>query len=193
MKLGHLAWPRLGAGAIALFLGVAAVLSSAHAQQKRPNIAMLTDDDSWNDLGAYSGAGFGRPTSNADLTAKDSAVRAPQPGMARVWVLQQPSAPGSSVAAAEPTVFANGAALAQSAQGTAFFHDFRPGTYRFMVPPYGTANLVATLRLAPGTVAYVRVQPVPNATAGGARFAVLTMSPGEAKAYLPMLTYLGQR
>ena len=42
--------------------------------------------------------------------------------------------------------------LAQSPQGTVFFHDFQPGTYRLTVQAYGTpANLVNTLQLAAGT------------------------------------------
>src|SRR5260370_23967924 len=94
-------------------------------------------------------------------------------------------------------VFANGAPLAQSAQGTVFFHDFQPGTYRFTVQAFGTpANLVDTLQLAPATQAYVQIQAVPNweqgASGGGASFAVLTMSPEEAKPYLQTMTYLGQ-
>jgi hypothetical protein len=118
--------------------------------------------------------------------------------MARVWVLRQPSAPGGNVAAADPMVYANGAPLARSSQGTVFFHDFQPGAYRLTVQPYGTpANLVDTLQLAPGTQAYVQVQAVPNwemgSTAGGASFAVLTMSPAEAQPYLQMVTNLGQR
>ena len=115
-------------------------------------------------------------------TASRAPVPTLQPGMARVWVLRQPTAPGGNVAASDPMVFANGAPLSQSAQGTAFFHDFRPGTYRFTVQAYGTpANLVDMLQLAPGTEAYVQVQAVPNwemgSTAGGASFAVLSMSP----------------
>jgi hypothetical protein len=117
--------------------------------------------------------------------------------MARVWVLRQPSAPVGTVAAADPMVYANGAPLAQSAQGTVF-HDFAPGTYRFTVQPYGTpANLVDTLQLGPGTQSYVQVQAVPNwemgSTAGGASFAVLTMAPQEAQPYLQDMKYLGQR
>jgi len=45
--------------------------------------------------------------------------------------------------------------------------------------------------------AYVQVQAVPNwemgSTAGGASFAVLSMSPQEAPSYLPTMTNLGQR
>jgi hypothetical protein len=131
-------------------------------------------------------------------TASQAAAPALQPDMARVWVLRQPSSPGGNVAAADPMVYANGAPLAQSAQGTVFFHDFPPGTYRFTVQPYGTpANLVDTLQLAPGTESYVQVEAVPNwelgSTAGGGSFAVLTMSPAEAQPYFQMITNLGRR
>src|SRR5271169_3306402 len=131
-------------------------------------------------------------------TASQTPVAALPPSMARVWVLRQPSSPGGNVAAADPMVYANGAPVARSAQGTVFFHDFQPGTYRFTVQPYGTpANLVDTLQLAAGTEAYVQVQAVPNwelgSTAGGASFAVLTMAPQEAQSYLPTMTNLGQR
>ena len=198
MKPRRLAWPRSGIVAAALFLAAAAVPVPAEAQQKWPNIAMLTDDIGWDYLGDYSGAGLCQPTPNVDQIAKESAVCALQPGMARVWVLRQPNAPAGNVAAADPTVFANGAPLAQSAPGTVFFHDFQPGAYRFTVRPSGaSANLGDTLQFAPGTEAYVQVRRVPNrgtgSTASGAGFAVLTMSPDEVKAYLPKLAYLGQR
>jgi len=135
-----------------------------------------------------------QPTGTASLASAPTL----QPGMARLWVLRQPNAPGGNVAAADPMVYADGAPLARSAQGTVFFHDFQPGTYRLTVQPYGTpANLVDTLQLAPGAQAYVQVQAVPNwemgSTAGGASFAVLTMSPAEAQPYLQMMTNLGQR
>ena len=131
-------------------------------------------------------------------TAVQASAPALQPSMARVWVLRQPSSPGGNVAAADPMVYANGAPLAQSAQGTVYFRDFQPGTYRFTVQAYGTpANLVDTLQLAPGTQAYVQVQAVPNwevgSTAGGASFAVLSMSPQEAQPYVQTMTNLGQR
>jgi hypothetical protein len=149
----------------------------------------------WFGLGLLVLAGCAAQPSG---TASQASVAALQPGMARVWVLRQPSAPGGNVAAADPMVYANAAPVARSAQGTVFFHDFQPGTYRFTVQAYGTpANLVDTLQLAPGTQAYVQVQAVPNwevgSTAGGASFAVLTMSPQEAQAYLPTMTNLGPR
>src|SRR6516164_9166557 len=88
-----------------------------------------------------------QPTETASLAS----APALQPGMARLWVIRQPNAPGGNVAAADPMVYANGAPLAQSAQGTVFFHDFQPGTYRLTVQPYGTpANLVDTVQLSPG-------------------------------------------
>jgi hypothetical protein len=130
-------------------------------------------------------------------TASQAPVPALQPGIARVWVLRQPSSPGGNIAASDPMVFVNGRPLAQSAQGTVFFHDLQPGTYRFTVQPYGTpANLADTLQLASGMEAYVQVQAVPNwelGSAGGGSFAVLTMSPAEAQSYLPTMTNLGQR
>src|SRR5215471_8119112 len=147
----------------------------------------------WSGLGLLVLAGWAQPGG----TASQAPVSALQPNMARVWVLRSPSL-GSVTTGADPMVYANGAALAQSAQGTAFFHDFQPGTYRLTVQPYGTpANLVDTLQLAPGMQAYVQVQAVPNwemgATGGGASFAVLTMSPQEAQSYLQTMTNLGQR
>ena len=131
-------------------------------------------------------------------TAAPAPVAALQPGMARVWVLRQPSSPGGNIAASDPMVYANGAPLAQSAQGTAYFHDFQPGTYRLTVQPFGTpTNYVDTLQLAPGTEAYVQVEGVPNwevgSTSGGASFVVASMSPQEAQAYLPTMTNIGQR
>jgi hypothetical protein len=134
------------------------------------------------------------PDGNAALTS----APALQPGMARLWVLRQPD-PGGNVAAADPMVYANGAPLARSAQGTVFFHDFQPGTYRLTVQPYGTpANLVDTVQLSPGAQTYVQVQAVPNwemagSTAMGASFAVLSMPPTEARPYLQDMKYLGQR
>ena len=130
-------------------------------------------------------------------TASPAPIPALQAGMARVWVLRQPSSPGGNIAASDPMVFVNGQPLAQSAQGTVFFHDFQPGTYRFTVQPYGTpTNFVDTLQLAAGMEAYVQVEGVPNwelGSPGGASFVVMTMPPAEAQSYLPTMTNLGQR
>ena len=125
-------------------------------------------------------------------------VAALEPGMARVWVLRQPPSPGRNIAASDPMVFVNGAPLAQNAEGTAFFHDLPPGTYRLTVQPYETpTNYVDTLQLSPGMVAYVQIEPVPNweigSTSGGGSFIVATMSPQDAQQYLPLTKNLGQR
>jgi hypothetical protein len=145
-------------------------------------------------LGLIALAGCAAPQGGATPPAPVAAL---EPGMARVWVLRQPSSPIGNVAASDPMVFVNSAPLAQSAQGTTFFHDFQPGTYRLTVQPYGTpTTYVDTLQLSPGMVAYVQVEPVPNwevGTAGGGSFIVATMSPQEAQSYLPLMRNLGQR
>ena len=130
-------------------------------------------------------------------TAPPAPVTALQPSMTRVWVLRTPSL-GSVTTGADPMVYANGAPLAQSAQGTVFYHDFQPGTYRFTVQSYGAAtNQVDTLQLAPGTQAYVQVVAEPNyylgSSASGVSFAVMTMAPQEAQASMELLTNIGQR
>jgi hypothetical protein len=147
----------------------------------------------WLALGLLVLTGCAAPPAE---TASQAAAPLP-PGMARVWVLRQPTPPGGNVAAADPMVFVNGAPLAKSAAGTVFFHDFQPGAYRFTVQPFGTpADLVDTLQLTAGMQAYVQVQAVPNwemGSAGGASFTVLSMSPQDAQAYFQTMTNLGQR
>ena len=131
-------------------------------------------------------------------TASPAPVAALQPSMARVWVLRQPSSPGGNIAASDPIVFVNGTQLAQSAEGTAFFHDFQPGTYRFTVQPYGTpTNYIDTVQLAARTEAFVQVEPVANwevgSSSGGGSFIIAAMSPQEAQQYMALMRNLGQR
>ncbi len=125
-------------------------------------------------------------------------IAAVGPDMARVWFFRQADPPGGNVYASDPTIYANGASVAGIAQGTAFFHDFQPGKYRFTVQPFGTpTNQHDTLQLAPGTQNYVQVQWEPNweagHTGGGSSFTVQTSSPEVGQQYLPTLTNLGQR
>src|SRR5712671_1191232 len=56
--------------------------------------------------------------------------------------------------------------------GTAFLHDFSPGTYTFTVPSFGVdTGQAATLQLAPGTQTYLEVQSLRSwAGAGGDTF-----------------------
>jgi hypothetical protein len=130
-------------------------------------------------------------------TAAPAPVPALQADMARIWVLRMPSQAGF-ITGADPMVYVNGAPLAKSTVFTVYYHDFRPGTYRFTVQPYGTpANLVDIVQLAPGTQTYLQVQAVPNwemgSTVGYGSFAVMTMSPQIAMPYLPTMKYLGER
>jgi hypothetical protein len=127
-----------------------------------------------------------------------TSVPAVGPGMARVWFFRQADPPGGNVYAAAPTVYANGAPVGDINQGTAFFHDFPPGKYRFTVQPFGTPTREHdTLQLVPGTQSYIQIQWEPNweanRTGGGSSFTVLTSSPEVARQYLPTLTNLGQR
>ena len=153
---------------------------------------------SWAGLGALGLLALAGCTAQPRVATSQAQLPPVEPGMARVWFFRQSDPTGGNVYAADPIVYANGAPVGEIRQGTAFFHNFSPGKYRFTVQPFGTpANLVDTLQLAPGTQAYVQVQAVPNwemgSTAGGASFAVLTMSPQEAQAYMPLMKDLGQR
>jgi hypothetical protein len=130
-------------------------------------------------------------TSQAQLPPVD-------PGMARVWFFRQMDPISGNVQAGRPIIYANGAPIGQIEQGTAFFHNFPPGKYRFTVQPFGTPTREHdTLQLAPGMQAYVQVQWEANweanRTGGGSSFTVLTSSPEVAQQYLPTLTNLGQR
>jgi hypothetical protein len=133
-------------------------------------------------------------------TGTNSPAQAPalEAGMARVWVLRQANPPGGNIYAADPVVFANGAPVTQSKEGTVFYHDFPPGTYRFTVQAYGTpTGQVDTFQLVPGTQTYLQVQAVPNwqlgSPAGGWSFTILAMAPQTAAQYLPTMTFLGTR
>ena len=99
-----------------------------------------------------------------------------EPGMARVWFFRQPSDPGSgNVVAGDPMIYANGAPVAQIAQGTAFFHNFAPGKYRFTVQPFGTPTREHdTLQLGSEELAYVQIQWEPAWEANRSSFTVLT-------------------
>ncbi len=133
-------------------------------------------------------------------TAATSQAQAPalDPSMARVWFFRQTDPPRGNVEAGTPIIYANGAAIGDIKEGTAFFHDFPPGKYRFTVQPFGTPSREHdTLQLVPGTQGYVQIQWEANwetgSTAGGSSFTVLTSSPAVAQQYLPTLTNLGQR
>lgn len=141
----------------------------------------------------------------ATVTSSQAQIPALAPGMARVWFLRGWDAPSGQtfVYAAAPVVYADGAPVGDLRVGTSFFRDFPPGTYTFTVQPYGLPTPQATtLQLAAGTQSYLQAQWIaswqvgyPEAGWGFApnTFGILTMSPQVAQAYLPTLTYLGQR
>ena len=67
-------------------------------------------------------------------------------GQTRVWFLRQ-LLPGTIVT--PPTVYVNGAPIARSAEGTAFYRDFTPGQYDFTVEnclPQARTGQTMTLR-----------------------------------------------
>jgi hypothetical protein len=88
---------------------------------------------------------FGGWTGSALAATPDQAPEIP-PGAARVWFVRQ-LLPGTIVT--PPTVYVNGAPIARSAEGTAFYRDFAPGQYAFTVenclPQAGTGQTM-TLR-----------------------------------------------
>ena len=146
-------------------------------------------------LGLLVLTGCANPT---QPTAGQAQAPAIAPGMARVWVLRQADPPQGNIEAARPMVFGNGKPIAESKEGTAFFHDFPPGSYKMTVQAFGTpAKQSDTVQLSAGMQSYVQVEAVPNweegSRVGGWSFAVLAMSPELAQQYLPTMTYLGQR
>ena len=141
----------------------------------------------------------------ATVTSSRAQIPAVAPGTARVWFFRGwDSLSGQGfVYGAAPTIYANGAPIGDIPTGTDFFHDFPPGTYNFAVEPIGLPTAqAATVQLAAGTQSYFQVQWVASWQFGYPEadfkfapntFAVLTTSPQVAQAYLPTLTYLGQR
>jgi len=138
-------------------------------------------------------------------TVSQAPVPAIPSGMSRVWFLRGWDAPSGQtfVYAAAPVVFANGASIGDIPVGSDFFRDFPPGSYRFTVQPYGLPTPQATtLELTADTQSYLQAQWIPSWVEGFPEadfsfapntFGILAMSPQVAHAYMPTLTYLGQR
>lgn len=141
-------------------------------------------------------------TPQTAAAASEAQASALEPGMARVWFLRPAGSLNGNVWAAEPEIYANGAALGDIPAGTEFYRDFRPGTYHFTVQPYGLPTSAAdTVDLAPGTQTYLEIQwlasweegyPEAGFSFAPNTFGILTMSPQLAQAYLPSLTYRAQ-
>jgi hypothetical protein len=95
----------------------------------------------------------------SEPTVSASAAQIPPvpPGLARVWVLRQ-FEPGLGIQWA-PITFVNGATLAPSYAGTAFYRDVPAGTYAFTVASCTRDfNQGQTLQLAAGMQADLQVQ-----------------------------------
>jgi hypothetical protein len=144
-------------------------------------------------------------TPQSRVTTSEAKIPGIPPGAARVWFLRGWDAPSGQgfVYAAAPIIFANGAPLGDIPVGSDFFCDFAPGTYTFTVQPYGLPTPQATtLQLAAGTQSYLHAQwlaswqvgyPEADFSFAPNTFAILAIPPQVAQAYLPTLTYLGQR
>jgi len=138
----------------------------------------------------------------ATVGSSQSQIPAVAPGAARVWFLRGWDAPSGQgvVLAAAPVVFANGSPVGDIPIGSGFFRDFSPGTYNFTIQPFGLPTPQSTtLQLAAGTQTYVQAQwlaswqvgyPEADFSFAPNTFAILTMPPQVAQAYLPTLTYL---
>jgi hypothetical protein len=149
----------------------------------------------WFGLGLLALVGCAPQSQQLASKAQDPPL---QSGMGRVWFFRQADPTGGNVYAGDPIIYANGAAVAGIPQGTAFFHDFTPGKYRFTVQPFGTPTREHdTVELLSGQQAYLQVQWEPaweaNRVGGGSSFTVLSFSPEVAQQYIPALNNLGQR
>jgi hypothetical protein len=153
-------------------------------------------------IGLFGLAGCAGPPKNDNpLTAAPPL----SPGMARIWILRQINIAHENFATAEPAVFVVNVGsgetqvdLGHIAEGTVFYHDVPPGTYRLRAQPYGTpAHLSDTVKLGPGWTAFLQIQAIPNwqagSSVGGASFDVLTMVAQDAEAAIPTLRFVGRR
>jgi hypothetical protein len=131
----------------------------------------------------------------AGPTAAQMAGRVPPvpAGLARVWLLRQYE-PSESLET--PMIFVNGAPLASSQPGTAFFRDFAPGTYAFSVETCTRdTNQAAAPALAAGSVSYLEVQSLRSFHSIYCNqpdtFYVRAIPAERAQSYFARLTYLG--
>jgi hypothetical protein len=103
---------------------------------------------------AWPGGAAGQPQAAAPIPS----------GMARVWFLRRNE---PYVSLATPMLFINGAPLAPSVPGTAFYRDVAPGTYTFSVASYGIAyNQAQTVPLAAGDEVYFYIWCDPRWASG---------------------------
>jgi hypothetical protein len=154
---------------------------------------------------ALAGAALSACTAPTTVALSQAQIPAIAPGTARVWFFRGWDSPSGQgfVYGAAPTIYANGAPVGEMPTGSNFFRDFPPGAYSFTVEPIGLPTpQAASIQLTAGTQSYLQVQwaaswqfgyPEVDFSFAPNTFAVLTASPQVAQAYLPTLSYLGQR
>jgi len=130
---------------------------------------------------------------SASAANPDQAPPVP-PGQSRVWFVRQ-LLPGSIMT--PPTVYVNGAPIARSAQGTAFYRDFTPGRYAFTVENCLTqtnADTGQTMTLQPNTQYALNVTQDDNPAwdCYPAQVSYLRqIEPQQVPYYFAPLTYMG--
>lgn len=108
--------------------------------------------------------GFGLPA-RAGVAAAAAPGPAPAPGLARIWIyrLYEPY-----VSDARPYVRLNGAVIAISEPGGAFYRDVSPGTYAVTVDSDGSdANQFTTVGVGAGQQVFVKILDDPFLHSGG--------------------------
>jgi len=113
-------------------------------------------------------------------------------GQSRVWFLRQ-LLPGTIFT--PPMVYVNGAPIARSAEGTAFYRDFTPGQYQFTVENcLNQANTSQTMTLKPNAQYAIEVQQDDNPSwdCYPAQISYLRqVQPNDVMYLFSPLTYLG--
>ena len=116
------------------------------------------------------------------------------PGQSRVWFLRQ-LLPGEQFHS--PMLYVNGAPIASSAVGTAFFRDFAPGQYAFTVENCLTqAGTGQTMTLQPNSQYALQVQQDDNGAwdCNPPQISYLRqVQPAQVPYLFAQLTYLGPR
>jgi hypothetical protein len=134
--------------------------------------------------------------SEPTVSAVQAQLPPPPPGSARVWVLRQ-FEPGLGVQWA-PMTFLNGATLAPSYAGTAFYRDLPAGTYEFTVASCTRDfSQGQTLQLASGMRADLEVQVLTDISSWGCfdpNTWYIRLIPAErAQYYFERVRYIGSR
>jgi len=134
--------------------------------------------------------------SEPTVSASEARIPPVPPGLARVWVLRQFS-PGLATQWA-PITYVNGAILAPSYAGTAFYRDVAPGTYDFTVAScIHDFNSAQSLQLASGMQADLEVQVLSDFGTSGCfdpnTYYVRQIPRERAQYYFQQVRYLGSR